>query len=119
MWESMEIDRMSPGEDLNILVAREVMGAQVIRDDIYGLLEMGVSEKGETVYVPLRAYSEDLPAAKRVITKMIEMNYEDETAYWEDEDRAEIICKAALRAVLRRKKAVADREKRSWLKVVK
>jgi hypothetical protein len=116
-WQ--KIDQMQPGEELNILVAREVMGTKVVLDDTFGLMEMVITNKGENVYVTLRAYSEDLSSAQRIIARMIEMGYDDETAYWQSEDRPEIICKAALRAVLKRKKEEEASKKRSKLKIVK
>ena len=117
--DKWQIDRMQPGQELNILVAREIMGANVVVDDIFGLMEMDVTDRGENVYSILRAYSEDLSSAQRVIARMIEMDYHDETAYWQAEDRPEIICKAALRAVLKRRKEEEAAEKRSKLRVVK
>ncbi|MFH0726471.1 MAG: hypothetical protein V2B19_09010 [Pseudomonadota bacterium] len=114
-----QIDRMQPGRELNILVAKEVMGTKVVTDEIFGLMEMIITDKGENVFITLRAYSEDMSFARRVIARMIELDFHDETAYWQAEDRPEIICKAALRAVLRRKKKVAAAELRSRLRVVK
>jgi hypothetical protein len=110
---------MQPGRELNILVAKEVMGTKVVTDEIFGLMEMIITDMGENVYITLRAYSEDLSSAQRVIARMIELDFQDETAYWQAEDRPEIICKAALRAVLNRRKAVNAAEKKSRLRVVK
>jgi hypothetical protein len=117
-WQK-KIDQLQPGEELNILIAREVMGMKVVLDDTFGLMEMVITDKGENVYVTLRAYSEDLSSAQRVIARMIELDYDDETAYWQGEERPEIICKAALRAVLKRKKEEEAAKKRSKLRVVK
>jgi hypothetical protein len=119
VMDKWQIDRMPPGEALNIQVAREVMGVKVVVDDIFGLMEMVVTDKGENVYNTLRPYSEDIAAAQRVIARMIEMDYQDETAYWQAEDRPEIICKAALRAVFERRKEEEFAQKRSKLRVVK
>jgi hypothetical protein len=117
--DKWQIDRMQPGRELNILVAKEVMGTKVVADEIFGLMEMIITNKGENVYIALRAYSEDLSFARRVIARMIALDFHDETAYWLAEDRPEIICKAALRAVLKRRQEVEASKKRSVLKVVK
>jgi hypothetical protein len=119
IMDKWQIDHLQPGEELNILVAREVMGTKVVLDDTFGLMEMVISDKGENVYGILRAYSEELSSARRVIARMIELDYDDETAYWQEEERPEIICKAALRAVLKRKKEEEAAKKKAKLRVVK
>lgn len=119
VMDNWQIDQLQPGEELNILVAREVMGTKVVLDDTFGLMEMVITDKGENVYVTLRAYSEELSSARRVISRMIEMDYDDETAYWQGEERPEIICKAALRTVLKRKKEEEASKKKAMLRVVK
>lgn len=84
---------MQPGRELNILVAKEVMGTKVVPDEIFGLMEMIITDKGENVYITLRAYSEELSSAQLVLARMIELDFHDETAYWQAEDRPEIICR--------------------------
>ena len=117
--DESQIDQMQPGKELNALVAKEIMGTKVVADAIFGLMEIHLTNKGEHVYNTLQAYSEDLSAAKRVISKMVKLGFETETAYWKADDRPEIICKAALRAVLKKRKDKEVLKKRAKLRVVK
>jgi hypothetical protein len=117
--DEAQIDQMQPGQELNSLVAKEIMGTKIVVDAIFGLMEIHLSDKGEHIYSTLRAYSEDLTAARRVITKMIKMGFSTETAYWKADDRPEIICKAALRAVLKKKKDQESSKIKARLRVVK
>ena len=114
-----QIDNIDAGHNLDRLVAAEIMGNTVIEDDIFGLMEMHTAPDGTNIYYPLRAYSRNLHDAKRVIAKMVQRNYHLEAAYWQAEDRPEVICRAALRAVSKRKKTAALLERRARLKVVK
>jgi hypothetical protein len=109
---------MPPGKALNALVATEIMGIKVVKDDIFGLMEMHLSNRGEHVYEILQDYSGDLVAARQVISRMVELGFKIEAASWKADDRPDIICKAALRAFKRKK----DREilkKSGRLRVVK
>lgn len=115
----VKIDLLPPGRELNELVARLVMKHHIVMDDIFGVMEMHTTEKGENIYHALRPYSQDLSIARHVIDKMDEMAFHDETAYWRGEDRPEVICKAALRAVLKRQKKEDIHQKRSLLRIVK
>jgi hypothetical protein len=115
----IQIDQAMPGKELDRWVATEVMGHQVVNDVIFGLMEMHITHRGENLYHPLRAYSKDLLSAQRVIHKMNQMAYHDEVAYWYMEDRPEVICKAALKAVFQRKKKDEYSKRRACLKIVK
>lgn len=117
--DKIQLDKAVSGPSLDTWVATEIMGNKVILDDVFGLMEMHTTEKGENVYRPLPAYSKDLLLARRVIFKMIEMAFHDESAYWRAEDRPEVICKAALRALLERRKKQAALTQRARLRVVK
>ncbi len=117
--DESKINQMQPGPQFNTLVAKEIMETKVISDAIFGLMELHTTDKGEVVYKPLKAYSEDLKDAKLVISKMLQLGFEKEVAYWRSDDRPEIICKAALRAVLKHKKDQEALKKRANLRVVK
>ena len=119
IMDKNQIDTAIPGERLDIWVATEIMGNKIVEDAVFGLMEMHTTDKGENVYYPLRAYSKNLSLAKRVISKMVQLAYHDEAAYWRTEDRPEVICKAALRAVLERKKNKEALKKRAHLRVIK
>ncbi|GAB6194511.1 hypothetical protein [Desulfocastanea catecholica] len=117
--DMLMIDRLHAGPELDKLVARQVMKHKIVMDDIFGLLEMYTTEKGENIYQALHPYSQDLACAQYVIHKMDEMAFHDATAYWRGDDRPEIICKAALRAVFQRKKEEDIHKRRSVLRIVK
>ena len=117
--DKLMIDRLQAGPELDELVARQVMKHKIVMDDIFGLMEMYTTEKGENIYQALHAYSQDLSCAQYVIVKMDKMAFYDETAYWRGEDRPEVICKAALRAVFKRKKEEDIHRRRSILRIVK
>ena len=61
-----EILAMRPGKELNIRVAEDVMGAEFIRDEIWGDMEKYASR----MYDSLQAYSENISAAWQV-TEML------------------------------------------------
>lgn len=114
-----QIEHMPPGNELNALVAKEIMGIKVVKDAIFGLMEMHLSDKGEHVYSILQNYSGDLTAARQVISKMVTLGFKTEAAYWKADDRPDIICKAALRSLFKKKKEREASEKRARLRVVK
>jgi hypothetical protein len=111
-----EILEMKPGPELNIKVARDVMGHRVIKDETLGYMErFKISKDKSTVFGLVQPYSEDASIAAQVIDIMIEKGYE-ETSSWADfgggvYTEAEAICKAALIAQLkkRQKSEVADK----------
>lgn len=98
-----EILAMSPGPELNGLVAQEVMGNAIVEDAIFGRME-GIPAEGGNVWGPVEPYSEDMAAAENVVNVMIERGCED-AIYWADFGNGqftepEAICKAALLALL-------------------
>jgi len=113
-----EILAMNAGRELNILVSEEIMGNKVVPDDILGDTEIHTTEKGEPVYGPLSAYSEDISYAQVVVTKMINLGY-NEAQMWENEKRPEVICRAALLTLLDNKKKIEKSKMRPRLRVVK
>ena len=114
-----QINEMQPGEELNVLVAKEIMGVKVVHDPIFGLVEIHLTDKGSPVYNTLQRYSEDIHAARQALSRMIQLGFETETAYWEIDDRPEIICKAALRAILKKRKEKETFKKRRKFRVIK
>jgi len=110
-----EILEMKPGQDLNIAVAKEVMGHRVIKDENLGYMERFKSKNDKSsVFGLVQPYSEDPSIAAQVIEKMEEKGYKD-AASWADfgsgkYTEAEAICKAALIAIIkkRQKTAVSD-----------
>ena len=117
--EKYQIDEASVGPCLDQLVATQIMGNRVVDDEIFGLMEMHTNKNGINVYYPLRDYSKSIESARLVVTKMLNMAYHDEAAYWQTEDRPDVICKAALRAVLQRKQQQEALKIRANLRVIK
>jgi hypothetical protein len=111
-----EILAMKPGMDLNIKVAKDVMGHRVIKDETFGYMERFKSNTDKSsVFGVVQPYTEDPEIAKQVIEKMIEKGFE-EASCWADfgggaYTEAEAISKAALCAIARKrqKNEVADR----------
>lgn len=117
--DKKQIDSFIVGPCLDRLVATEIMGNSVVCDEILGVLEMHTNTNGSNVYYPLRNYSENIQFARLVIAKMVRMAYNDEAAYWHTEDRPDVICKAALKAVSQRKRKEKAIKTRATLKVIK
>lgn len=113
------ISEISKGRALNALVATEIMGNKVVEDEIFGLVEIQTGDKEASVVNRLKPYSEDISAARLVIAKMIDLSFDKEVAYLESEDRPDVICRAALRAVRQRKKDEAVKLRRSRFAVIK
>ena len=114
-----QLDDATKGPCLDQLVATEIMGNRVVEDEIFGLMEMHTSKKGANVYYPLRNYSADMKSAHLVVAKMIRMTFQDEAAYWRGEERPDVICKAALRAVFQRRQKENALKTRASLRVIK
>lgn len=99
-----EILAMEPGTELDKIVAEQVMGHEVTRDELFGYMERLIDpEDGTSIWSPPQPYSEDMSAAESVVEKMIELGHSD-ALYWADfgdgaYGEAEAICKAALLAV--------------------
>jgi len=108
---------MKSGKELNVRVAEEIMGHDVVMDEIFGNLERYIDEDGNSVYCSLRPYSEDILAAKIAVNKMIELGY-GEAVFWKDDTRPEVICKAALSTVLKKKQQVNNKLRKSKLKII-
>ena len=117
--EKNQTDNSIVGPCLDKLVATEIMGNNVVYDEIFGVLEMHTNTNGSNVYYPLRNYSENIQFARLVIAQMVRMACTVEAAYLNTEDRPEVICKAALRAVSQRKRKEKAIKTRATLKVIK
>ena len=99
-----EILEMRPGAELNILVAKQIMGHEVVSDQMMGDMERFLDKEGESVWGTPLHYSEDPAIAQAVVVEMLSRGYEDAET-WEDYGQgryapAEAICKRALMAVL-------------------
>jgi hypothetical protein len=95
-----EILAMKPGQELNMKVAKEVMGDIVVEDKTMGCVVRLTDEDGNVVWGQLQPYAEDVSAAELVVDKMIKLGYDD-AVNWGDfgggtYTEAEAICKAAL-----------------------
>ena len=112
-----EILLMKAGRNLNICVSEEIMGTKVVHDEIFGDMEIHDTDQGEHFYGPLTPYSEDLSSAQLVILRMANLGY-PEVGLWEDEKRPEVICRAALLAVLGKDKKEKVPKKRPKLYLV-
>lgn len=117
--DKKQLDTIIAGPCLDRLVATEIMGNEVVDDEIFGPMEMHTNQKGINIYHPLRNYSESIQSARLVVAKMLRMAYHDEAAYWQTDDRPDVICKAALRAVLQRRQQADASKTRANLRVMK
>jgi hypothetical protein len=109
-----EILAMKPGTELNRKVAEEIMGHEVVVDDILGyVVRLTDPEDGSSIWCPLLPYSEDKSVAESVIDKVIQLGYDDAICWTDLGDgvytEAEAICKSALLALIekRRKERIA------------
>jgi hypothetical protein len=98
-----EILAMKPGRELNFIVAKYVLGHDVVTDESLGELERLEGKEGSIWSIPSR-YSEDDEAAQDVVCAMMDMGYLDAPKWDEFGDGAytpaEAICKQALLRVL-------------------
>ena len=100
-----EILAMQPGEQLNVIVATEVMGHAIAKEELFGMMERLIDPAdGNSVWGPVHAYSEDMSIAEAIVERMLELGYED-AIYWADfgdgsYTEPEAICKVALLAIL-------------------
>ena len=113
-----EILAMKAGRSLNVRVSEEIMGNKVVSDAILGETEIHTTAQGEAVYGIVLPYSEDLSSAQLVVSRMANLGY-TEAKLWEDEQRPEVICRAALLTILDNNKEKKRRQGRSKLHVVK
>ena len=99
-----EILAMKPGLELNIKVAKEIIGHEVAEDEIFGYVEKWTDEDDNSVWDALQSYSEDISAAELVVNRMMQSGHDDAIS-WADfgggvYTEPEAICKAALLALL-------------------
>jgi len=113
-----EILALKAGRDLNIRVSEEIMGNKVVSDPILGETEIHATKHGEPVYGRLTPYSEDLSCAQLVILRMSNLGY-TEAGLWENEQRPDVICRAALLTVLDKDKGKKKSRPKARLRVVK
>jgi hypothetical protein len=113
-----EILALKAGRSLNVCVAEKIIGHKVVADQIMGDTEVFVSKDGDSVYGALRPYSEDLPSAQLVISKMTDLGH-PEAKLWENEKRPDVICRAALLAQFDKENGKNRTRQKSTLSVVK
>jgi len=101
---SEEILMLKPGRELNILVAKYVMGHEVVSDETFGDMERLIDDDGSSVWNVLRPYSGDRSAAQAVVTGMIKLGYADAESWADFGDGIytppEATCKRALLMIL-------------------
>jgi len=99
-----KILEMKPGRELNIIVAKYVLGHEVITDKSLGELERLKDRDGSSVWSTLLGYSEDNKAAQDVVCAMMDKGYLDAPKWDQFGDGAytpaEAICKQALLRIL-------------------
>ena len=96
---------LNPGRELNILVAKYVMGHEVTTDATIGEMERITDIEGDNAWSLVQQYSEDLETAQMVVDRMVEEGYLDALLWHTYGDSrytpAEAICKRAfIRKVL-------------------
>ena len=100
-----EILAMKPGRELNFIVAKYVLGHEVVTDKSLGELERLESSDGSIWSIPM-FYSEDYEAAQNVVCAMMDKGYLDAPKWDQFGDGAytpaEAICKQALLRILER-----------------
>ena len=87
-----------------MLVAKEVMGHEVVSDQVLGDTERFVDAAGSSIWSELTPYSEDVGAAEAVINKAVKLGFTD-VKTWRDFGSgsytpAEAICKKALLKIM-------------------
>jgi hypothetical protein len=95
---------MKPGRELNIIVAKYVLGHDVITDKSLGEMERLKDKDESSVWSLLSGYSEDNETAQNVVSAMMDKGYL-EAAKWDQfgdgaYTPAEAICKRALLCIL-------------------
>ena len=92
--------KMTPGRELNRMVAEEVMGHEVIMDEVLGDSERFVDGAGASIWGNLTPYSEDIDIAEAVINKAAKLGFTDVKTWWNfgsgSYQPAEAVCKKAL-----------------------
>ncbi|SPD75922.1 conserved hypothetical protein [uncultured Desulfobacterium sp.] len=113
-----EILALAAGRSLNVCVSEEIMGNKVVCDAIFGDTEIHTTMKGETVYDRLTPYSENLTAAQLVITRMANLGF-IEAKLWENENRPDVICRAALLTLFKKNPDTKSKQNKPKLWIVK
>ena len=103
-----KILNMKPGRELNLMVAKEVMGHEVVADEIMGDTERFLDTTGDSIWSELTPYAEDVGAAEAVINKAVALGFKDADT-WKNFGSgsytpAEAICKKALLEIKARNK---------------
>jgi hypothetical protein len=95
-----KILKMEPGRELNMMVAKEVMGHDVVADEVMGDTERFVDGEGNSIWGELTPYSEDTGVAEAVINRAIKLGFTDAGTWWDfgsgSYQPAEAVCKKAL-----------------------
>lgn len=95
-----KILEMKPGRELNIMVAKEVMGHEVAVDENIGDTERFIDESGDSIWSDLTPYSEDVGAAEAVVNRAVELGFSNAGTWWDfgsgSYQRAEAVCKKAV-----------------------
>lgn len=95
---------LKPGRELNFVVAKYVLGHEVVTDKSLGELERLEASDGSSIWSNPLCYSEDNEAAQDVVCAMMDKGYLDAPTWDQFGDGAytpaEAICKQALLRVL-------------------
>ena len=90
---------LSPGRELNIVVAKYVMGHDIVSDVTLGEVERMVDVEGSVIWSDLQPYSEDEQVAQIVVEQMMDEGHMDALSWHNYGDGrytpAEAICKQA------------------------
>ena len=102
-----DIRSLRPGRDMNVLVAKYVLGHEVVSDDIFNDMERLIDAHGESVWAELRDYSGDTEVAKGMVDTLVGLGLTG-ALLWQDYgdgiySPAEAICKKALISFLAKK----------------
>ena len=99
-----DIRSLKPGRDMNVLVAKYVLGHEVISDDIFSDMERLIDARGESVWAEVKDYSGDINVANALVDDLVHSGLTG-ALLWRDYGGgiyppAEAICKNALVAFL-------------------
>ncbi len=108
MMAEDKILNMKPGRELNLMVAKEVMGHEVAVDEVMGDTERFLDSEGDSIWSELTPYSEDVAAAEAVINKAVKLGFKDVKTWWDfgsgSYQPAEAVCKKALLEIMTNEK---------------
>jgi hypothetical protein len=105
---SEEILALPPGLELNVAVAKEVLGRPVALDNTFGWMERILSpQDGSSIWSVIEPYSQEMSAAQRIIDHAVKLGFQKADG-WPDFGggkftRAEAVCKAALLATFEKR----------------